>query len=114
MNRFLVKKKSIQSAVEYTVERSKDAKLYRKFFFFKKFTGEPVKIRYTSPSTIDLSLDVIIRYGIDVLKASEKLSADLQAGLEKQLGIKARTVLITVRDIYDEKQPQENSQGHSA
>ncbi len=108
MNRFIIKKASVLDLIEYTAAKSKDIRLYRKNYW-KIFPNKPVKIHYCRSHSIRLKIELEVRFGVDLLKASEKISNEMRTQLEKLAKISVESMELVVKGVFDEKENPESN-----
>lgn len=106
MNQFVFRPRSIVQIIENTVKKNPDARLYRARYLFKKWniTNRPVRFGYSGKSSVAVRLQVEVKFGVDVMKALDKLSADIRGSLDKLAKIAVRSCVLTVKGVYNEKE----------
>ena len=106
MNQFVIRTRSIVQIIENTVKKSPDVRLYRARYLIKKWniTNRPVRSRYTGKNSVSLRLQVEVKFGVDVMKALDKLSADIRGNLDKLAKVNVKSCGLTVKGVYNEKE----------
>lgn len=107
MNQFKIQKKSLIRMVHFTIDRNKDIEVYHKKYIWK-LTNDPIRIRYTSRNTINVDIDLMVRFGVDLLKAMEKASQDIKNSVEKLSKIQVKSVNLAVKELFHGKEDTEN------
>ncbi len=59
---------------------------------------------YAGSSSVDIVLDVDVRFGTDVIKSVEKVSQEIRDYLLKMTKVNVKSLEMNVKDIFDEKE----------
>lgn len=103
MKSFKIEKESIVGLLERMIDLRKDVRLFR-VRFLNLFRNNPVRFHYSTTKSIDLRLDIEVLYGQDIVAVLEKVSEEVKKELERQTHLQVRTLSITVRGVYHEKE----------
>lgn len=106
MNQFVIRPRSVVQIIENTVKKNPDVRLYRARYLFKKWniTNRPVRFSYSGKSSVSIKLQVEVKFGIDVMKALDKVSAEVRGNLDKLAKITVKSCGLTVKGVYHEKE----------
>jgi uncharacterized alkaline shock family protein YloU len=69
-----------------------------------RLVSSPLKMDYAGSSSVDIAVDVDVRYGADVIKTVEKASQEIRDNLLKLTRVNVKSLEINVKDIFDEKE----------
>lgn len=69
-----------------------------------RLVSSPLKMDYAGSSSVDIEVDVDVRYGADVIKTVEKASQEIRDNLLKLTRVNVKSLEINVKDIFDEKE----------
>ncbi len=111
MNKFIIRKKSIIELVEHIIERNKDIRLFR-MYYFRNIRNFPIRFSYLTTNSISLKIDIDARFGVDILKSMDKVSGEIKSNLIKYASITAQSIELTVKGIFDEEKNKETAQGN--
>jgi uncharacterized alkaline shock family protein YloU len=106
MNQYVIRPRSLVQIIENTVKKNPDVKLYRARYLFKKWniTNRPVRFSYSGKSSIAVKLQVEVKFGVDVMKALDKMSSEIRGNLDKLAKVTMRSCVLTVKGVYHEKE----------
>ncbi len=102
MDQFIIDRESIRSIVRFTIEKNKDARTAEIAPGIGK--KPPIDITYTSKTSLNVKVKVLVRFGVDILKATEKLVKDIKTNIESQVKVQVKDVDIIVKDVFNEKE----------
>lgn len=111
MNKFIIKKGSISNLIELVIEKNKDIRLFRKLYL-NKVHNIPIKFNYASTNSINLKIDIEVRFGVDILKNLEKISNEIKSNLEKLARVSVKSVELIVKGVFNEEKIKESAEGN--
>ena len=107
MNQFEINRESLLSIIKSTVVRDGSVKLHSRPIFFKRMS-EPIILRFLTPNTIAIQIELEARFGVVIPKILDKLSAAVTENLWKFAGVQVKKIELQVKDVYDEKENPES------
>jgi uncharacterized alkaline shock family protein YloU len=93
----------LESLVRHTVSHNPDIRLHENRVLFL-FESTPIRMSYAGSSSVDIVLDVDVRFGTDVIKSVEKVSQEIRDYLLKMTKVNVKSLEMNVKDIFDEKE----------
>jgi len=102
-NRVTIDKNGLESMVRHTIGRNPDLKLHERRIIFN-ISNSPVRMRYVGASSVAVSADIDVRYGVDVAKTVDKASTEIRDNLMKFSKVNVKSLDMNVKDIFDEKE----------
>lgn len=102
MNHYVVEKSSIESMVRLTVEKNPSVRLHIRTII-RNWKVNPIRIGYLSNSSVQLTIDIDVLFGKDVVTTVEQTVGEIKKNLEELIKVSVKNVELIVKDIYDEK-----------
>lgn len=102
MNRHTIEKQSLESTVRLTVEKNPEIRLHRSRIL-GRWDRNPLSVVYTGNSSVQVFIDIDVKFKVDMMKAVEKATAEITNNLEKLVKVRVKSVQLKIKDVFDEE-----------